>query len=375
MRPVSTRSSHEATQAIELFKFRAIDFIRPRTLYLGNSRAEMGWDPEALGAMYSPGVNVSIPGRALGGISQLADYAWSRSQQRTLFIGVDFFDCLASGNSVEYIEPAPHPWAADARSLRGVADRTYLILSDLLSLDTTIDSIQTVIGQWRDDSPHLRRDGFQSARDYKHMVVTDGARKMFLQREQETVRRRLSGPKSIRHDDGKLDACFGDLERLLRNGVLRHQTMYVGTYPYHARLLEIIGQIGLWPAYEDWKREILRIVTAARAQGAQVSVRDFGAYHPYSVEPIPMAGRRQPMPRWYWESGHFKSELGARMLRIMAGLDPADGLFGVELRPETIDATLAAIRESRQAFAGEQAGGVAEIGEMIDRARSSKASP
>lgn len=244
-----------------------------------------------------------------------------------------------------------------------------------MSLDTTIDSLETVIGQWRADSPHLRRDGFRPAGDCKHIVATDGARKMFLQREQETIRRRLAGSTSIRHDDGKLDACFDDLERLLRNGALRQQTIYVGTYPYHARLLEIIGQIGLWPAYEEWKLEMLRVVTTARAQGGHVSLRDFGAYDAFSVEPIPMAGGRGPLPRWYWESGHFKAELGARMLRIMAGLDPPDDLFAVELTSETIEATLAAIRESRRAFADAQPGSVAEIGEMILRARSSRVSP
>ena len=141
------------------------------------------------------------------------------------------------------------------------------------------------------------------------------------------------------------------------------------------QLLEIIGQIGLWPAYEEWKLEMLRVVTTARAQGGHVSLRDFGAYDAFSVEPIPMAGGRGPLPRWYWESGHFKAELAVRMLRIMAGLDPPDDLFGVELTSETIEATLAAIRESRRAFADAQPGSVAEIGEMIVRARSSRVSP
>ena len=175
------------------------------------------------------------------------------------------------------------------------------------------------------------------------MVAVDGARKMFLQREQETVRRRVTGSKSVRYDDGKLDGCFGELERLLQDGVRRGQTIHVGTYPYHARLLEIIGQLGLWPAYEEWKREVLRIVVAARTQGGKVTLRDFGAYHRFSVEPIPAQGQRQPVPQWYWESGHFKANLGTRMLGVMAGNVPADGLFGAELIPETIDSTLAAI--------------------------------
>src|SRR6185369_11326371 len=64
-------------QAIELFKYRAIDFMHPATLYLGNSRSELGWDPLALGSADAlPGVNASLPGRGLGSMRQLADYAW-----------------------------------------------------------------------------------------------------------------------------------------------------------------------------------------------------------------------------------------------------------------------------------------------------------
>ena len=364
-------------QAIELFKYRAVDFVQPGTLYMGNSRSELGWDPQAAGSRLPlPGVNVSLPGRGLGTMNQLADYAWSRSRPKVLVVGVEFFDCLAAGKSVEYA-PAPlHPWATDRPPLRSFADQAYLMLSDLLSLDTAMDSALTVVAQWRRASPHLRRDGFRTAHDYDQMVVVDGARKMFLQREQETVRGRVAGPKSIRYEDGKLDGCFRELEVLLQNGVRRDQTIHVSTYPYHARLLEIIGEVGLWPAYEDWKREVLRIVTAARADGGRVTLRDFGSYHGYAVEPIPMGDRRFPVPRWYWESGHFKADLGTRMVDIIVGNAPPEGLFGVELTPETIDATLMAIRQSRERYADLQPAAVAEIRDFVSRAQAAvKARP
>ena len=81
------------------------------------------------------------------------------------------------------------------------------------------------------------------------------------------------------------------------------------------------------------------------------------------------------MPQWYWESGHFKADLGTRMLAVMAGNGPAEGLFGIELTPETIDSTLTAIRQSRQRYAEEQPGAVAEISDAIGQARTAKALP
>jgi hypothetical protein len=52
-----------------------------------------------------------------------------------------------------------------------------------LSLDATTDSLQTLLSQANPYAPHLRRDGFQPARDYVRMQAVEGARKMFLQRE------------------------------------------------------------------------------------------------------------------------------------------------------------------------------------------------
>lgn len=354
-RPGFNAIKPRAAQAGTAFKYRVVDFTLPQTLLLGNSRVEMGWDPEHLpSATFGRVANVALPGQGLGSMVAMADHAWVRSKPTTLMIGVEFFDCLETGQA-----PSPHvqtvvPWSAAATSATQRLARIAAFSAEALSLDTTADSLQTLLSQRNADAAHLRRDGFQPARDYPRMQAIEGPRKLFVQRDQENARTRMNGPKTLRYGNGELSECFVALDRLLADARARGQTVYLATYPYHARLLELITNAGLWPAYEEWKTLLADLVAARRRGGLEVQLRDFGAYHSYAVEPIPGIGRNEPVPQWYWESGHFRSELGARMFGAMLGEQALDGLFGVELTPDDLGRHLQAVRASRAAFAATQ---------------------
>lgn len=358
-----------AAQAATAFKYRVVDFAAPRTLLLGNSRVEMGWDPDQLpAASFAPVVNLALPGQGLGAMVALADHAWARSRPTTLLVGVEFFDCLESAPTAPAVDATASPWAASAGGAKHRIDRFGAFAAQQLSLDSTADSLRTVLAQRDPDAPDLRRNGFQSARDYPHMQAIDGARKLFLQRDRENASARMKGPRSLRYGDGALSECFTALDRLLGDARARNQTVVLATYPYHARLLELMVNAGLWPGYEEWKALLTDRVAQHRQRGLRARLWDFGAYHRYAVEPIPEPGQRQPVPRWYWESGHFRSELGTRMVDRMLGDHAADGLFGVELTPEELARHLDEVRESRRRFAADQAPVAAEMATIARRA-------
>jgi hypothetical protein len=364
-----------ATQASTAFKFRVIDFTLPQTLLLGNSRVEMGWDPELLPSASSGRVaNVALPGQGLGSMVGMADHAWARSAPSTLVIGVEFFDCLEGGQA-----PPPHaqsasPWSVLVSGPTGRIERIGAFAGASLSLDTTVDSLQTLLSQRNPYAAHLRRDGFQPARDYGRMQAIEGPRKLFVQRDQENAKMRMNGPKTIRYTNGQLSECFAALDRLLADAQTRGQIVYLATCPYHARLLELIVNAGLWQAYEEWKAVLTELVASRRQGGLKVQLRDFAAYHAYATEPIPGPGQNKPVPQWYWESGHFRRELGARMLDVIFGKQPADELFGAELVPDSLAKHMDSVRASRLRFAKTQPQVVAEMDALAKRAcRSSSA--
>jgi hypothetical protein len=354
-----------ATQAKSAFKYRVVDFTLPQTLLLGNSRVEMGWDPERLpSANFGRVANLALPGQGLEAMAGLADHAWARSAPTTMVIGVEFFDCLEEGPAPTPRVKKVSPWSSAGAGPTRWIERTGALVGETVSLDTTIDSIQTLLSQRNPDAAHLRRDGFQTAREYPRMQAVDGPRKLFLQRDRENARVRMSGPKTIRYVDGQPSACFAAIDRLLADAQERSQTVYLATYPYHARLLELIVNAGLWQAYEDWKTSLAELVDSRRRSGLKVQLRDFGAYHAFATEPIPAANQKKPVPQWYWESGHFRRELGARMFDVMFGKEPADEFFGAELVPESLTGHLEAIRASRLAFVKTQPQVAAEMADL-----------
>ena len=358
-----------ATQVGAAFKYRVIDFGSPQTLLLGNSRAEMGWDPDLLPpATFGSVANVALPGQGLGAMVAMADHAWVRSRPTTLVIGLEFFDCLEAAPSPPAPKAATSPWSATTTGPMQRLRRIGAFAAETLSLDTTADSVRTLLSQRNLNAAHLRPDGFQPARDYPRMQAIDGPRALFLQRDQENARSRMNGPRSIRYGNGEWSACFDALDRLLASAQARNQTVYLATYPYHARLLELIVNAGLWPAYEEWKAHITEQVAKRREGGLNARLWDFGAYHSYAIETIPEPGRATPVPRWYWESGHFRSELGARMFDVMTGKRTTERSFGTELTPDLLAEHLAAVRASRAAFVAKQPKTVEEMAVLAKRA-------
>ena len=370
-RPGFNAIKPRASQVGAPFKYRVVDFNLPRTLLLGNSRVEMGWNPEHLpSATFGPVANVALPGQGLDAMVALANHAWARSRPVRLIVGVEFFDCLEAAPAAPQPPPTRSPWAAASAGGAQPLERFGAVAAQMLSLDTTADSLSTLLAQRNADAPDLRRDGFQPARDYPRMQQVEGPRKLFVQRDKENARARMNGPRSMRYGNGELSECFDSIDRLLTDAQARGQSVDIATYPYHARLLELIVNAGLWPAYEEWKTLLTARVAQRQQAGLQVRLWDFGAYHGYAVEPIPDVGQKLPVPRWYWESGHFRSELGARMLDVMVGQQSADGLFGVELTRDDLARHLQEIRASRHAFASTQAQVVDEIAAVATRSRA-----
>jgi hypothetical protein len=137
--------------------------------------------------------------------------------------------------------------------------------------------------------------------------------------------------------------------------------------PAHARLWEALYQGGLWPVFEDWKRELVHINDdeARRARRAPFAVLDFSGFNVYSTEAVPAAGDQETQMRWYWESSHYRKELGERVLdRVLSYRAPehepaAD--FGVQVTPANLESHLAGIRKAHARWRTAHAVEVAEI--------------
>ena len=70
-----------------------------------------------------------------------------------------------------------------------------------------------------------------------------------------------------------------------------------------------------------------------------------------TTEPVDPASGSTRAITYFWESGHYRKSLGDAIVQtLLADDEPVAGQLGRPLRPETVEAALAAARQARDAF-------------------------
>ncbi|HEV2101039.1 MAG TPA: tetratricopeptide repeat protein [Stellaceae bacterium] len=130
--------------------------------------------------------------------------------------------------------------------------------------------------------------------------------------------------------------------------------------PIHARMLVAIEEIGLWPQYEAWKRDLVSVLAqdARQNHAKPFPLWDFSGFNTVTTEPIPPPGDNRTMMRWWWEPSHYQKAAGDlmldRALDYRPGLASVPSDFGILLTPANIDAWLAETRERGREYRRDQ---------------------
>ena len=356
------RIKSQASQRTQLFKRTNVERMRPNALILGNSRAEVGFDPDsrAWPDAARPVFNLAAPGS--GPMDALAEFQRVETfgDPKLLLVGVDFVDFRT--DSSKRSDPAPASAPPESR-WKIVRDR----LSALLTTDALIDSLSTIKAQRDSNSPRLTTAGFNPMRDYVVIAGREGYYSMFRQRNQENARNYARGYKSIYRADGRPAPEFDAIARLLSAAHKRNVAVRLIIYPYHAQTLVLFHQAGLWDAFEDWKLELVKVVQSAPA-GADVELWDFSGFAPYADERVPAPEDTASKLRWYWEAGHFKSALGDLALARIFDKRADDDPWGRRLSPSTIAAQLAELRAARDDYERAHPAEVADLATLVSGA-------
>ena len=321
---------------------------QPQFIILGNSRAEIGFDPRA-GALAAlgAGYNLAIPGTGLAtSASQFAQLRQAGVRPRTVIVGMEFIDFLTPA-----VAPAARPAAAAAPPAHG---RAYWRFDTLFSLASVKDAMHTLRIQHDGEAATLSADGFNPLLEYGAHARRDGYHKMFTQRAQESAANlRRKSTRSLATEDFQLLRAF-----LLAMAATQADVKLV-IYPYHAQMLAMFETAGLWPLFEQWKAQLVLAMGDVRARypDAHISLTDFSGYGAYNCEAIPAASERGTATRWYWEAGHFKKALGDLVLqRLISPRDqaPGDVRFGMPLDDANLEDNRARIAQERGTCAAAQ---------------------
>ncbi len=355
--------------------------VQPRAIVLGNSRSEVGFNPNhpLWPAGSRPVYNLALPG---SGTSTAVDYlrhvlanqtGANARKLTTIVWGIDFMDFLVDGQA----QHAPEALKLGGGRLLVYRNGSLNTLrwqsqardfgQSLITLDALLDSVQTVTSQGNPYAMDLTAHGFNPMAEYLKITADEGYWNVFRQRDEANTSAYARRPKRIFDASGNSSAPLEDMRQILQlcrqNGI----DLRLVIYPYHAHLLEIIRITGHWPAFDAWKRAVVGVVTdeAASTGGKAVPLWDFSGFNAFTTETIPVKGDRQTKMRWYWEAGHFKSALGDLVLnRVFGAAGSVD--LGTLLTPAMLDAHLLAMQAQEIDYRSTKASEVAELERMAE---------
>ena len=356
---------HGAAQG-ELVKPYLVLKHSPRTLILGNSRAEVGFDPEdaAWPESAQPLFNLALPGTGTRVARRLFEHVLAAHSPQTIVLGVDFMDFLVSPD-VRKWEPeiihrlliTPDGQINNGRWLQMMFDGAVT----LASLDAVLHSVDTVRVHGKAGVAHLTAAGFNPMHDYSRIARNEGYFSMFRQRDIENLRAYQKRPKNLFSRGTHTSPAFEDVTAILDVARAHGIQVKVVIYPYHAHLLEIFRITNCWDMFEDWKRELAyRVATHSHDQA---TLWDFSGYHHYARETVPPVGDKQTAVHAYWEAGHFKKELGHQILARLSG--KGEAAFGVVLKPANVNVHLLAIRQDGIKYRLERSAEIIQLEELV----------
>ena len=297
----------------------------------GNSRAEIGFDPEnpTFAAHGLTAFNHAIPGS--GAIMAYRQLNWldrAGCMPKTIILGVDFFDFLGGSKPT----PLPTPEIDPPPRLDG-----RFLAETVFSITGLKDSLGTIMLQRTPHPAILTERGFNPMDNYLDEVARSGHYLLFRQRAEENLRNWTRKAPRLRPEEGGISSDEQEVEAFLTHATGAGSSVHLVIYPYHAEIRMMLERIGLGELFSDWKRNLLATTVRAAKGHATVKLWDFSAITPETLEEIPALGDHKTNLRYYWEAGHFKKALGDLALAQMLGDTTG---FGVELNPANIDTWL-----------------------------------
>ena len=367
---------YELARHSRLSKAAEVRRVRPQCLVLGSSRAQVGLDPSHPAWTGCRAYNLAHNGGTLYEALRYLQHAAALERPREIVLALDFlmFNVYRPLQQPGYIEE--RLLTAPDGSPNPVWRRTYAV--DLFS---SLLSWHAVQASWRTVFPeYLRRPGgpedgyWEYTRLDAGFVSRRGQRAAFHSNELAFLTEHWFPPprrRFVTTDPDRGRDTYEYLRAILRIAHREGAGLRMLISPAHARQWEALDQAGLWPQFEDWKRTLVRINVeeARRAGHAPYPLWDFSGFNSYTTEEVPPAGDRATMMQWYWESSHYRKELGDRVLDRVLGFRAAGrevaGDFGIEINERNIEEWLVAVRAARERWRRVHPQDVAELTRLV----------
>lgn len=358
----------------KLAKAMLVSKVKPEAIILGSSRAEFGIDPNYSNWEVSPVFNLALAGVDTYLMNRYLQHAQALHPLKKVVIGLDFFTFNVRRPRAKDFQE--ENLAVGTSGKLNLSFRKKIFLKSLFTLSTTTSSFKTIFGafsysgQLIDSMTGLRKFSYKGqVIDLKDRTRTLAAqkkkaggkyspektgihpRKKFIRNENLYIKYvYFSGPEHeyLLSDSKTHSSSLGDLQKIVQFCRQKHIALYLFISPPHARQMEVIRSIGLWPLFEQWKRELVKIAEEGSVgQEGWIPLWDFSGYNSVTSEDVPEAG----VMTGYLDSSHYQPGIGDIILdKVLHDKQDSAINFGHKLTSTTIEDALALIRKEQKDY-------------------------
>lgn len=362
---------------LRLTKAYAVEHKKPNALIIGSSRAEHGLNPEHPALKQYNAFNLALTGASIYENLRYLQHANAINSLKKVVLAVDLFQFNAyRPSAADFTEQRLRAdYQGNARKVSVFTDN----LATLVSVDATVDSIKTLLQQDNNDNVILA-NGQVMQPDKNALIMRSGGRHEAALHSELNYISHLYFPRPFRKfafiNADKSSNSFTYFNKILSYCHKHKIKLYLFISPVHARQLELIYSAGIWQQFEQWKRLMVRHneEVAKQHQQSVFPLWDFSGFSSYTTEPVPKLGDKVNMMRWYWESSHYRTELGNLVLDIVLDYnDPSHSIadnFGVKITSKNIATHLRYIREGRKNYERKYSEETAEIRLLVKKYQS-----
>lgn len=307
-----TKKNHtRLAKAIEVTR------IQPKTIFLGSSTALRLSPNHPVLANTQPAYNLALPGAGMQEELLYFQHALiNQPDLKQVIIGLDFFSFgVGIKKAPDFIEDRLQKKRITTQDALNVIFSLSAFQSSWNTLTANIASKPSVSALKDLESESGVTPGQGDSRVINNFQVVISS---YLQQEGRYKNYQLSNER------------LQDLRTIIDTCRQRNIAVKVFFSPTHAVQLQTLHVAGLSPAYQQWQREIVKIIPTW----------DFSGYSQINTEPLNSEMKN------YVDGAHYQYRIADLILNKMFQyqLETVPSDFGVLLTPETIEPHLAAVR-------------------------------
>ena len=317
---------------------------QPTTLLVGNSRIEVGFDPDALATNDDERVFAAgVPGEALSTLTPMVRRIAETAPLRRVYVGLDYIDF------VEWRSPPKPSTAAKSNPNGAFLQRAMWQAETRASMGALVAALETVAGQRSPFTDTISESGHNPLRSYEAYYETIGQAGVF-----RAYLRKLTVSFAGRVPPRRNSPTFERQHQALRDlFALSQEKKFELTfffYPVHVFVSEVMAREDHWEPFLAWRSDIATMLSELnRASGSDWRLLDFTSYRGVAAETAPPDDDRKTRMTHWIEPGHFRPAVGAAIFDRLRKRDTiAD--FGVVVTAQDVNARNAALAAEQRAW-------------------------